>query len=200
MSGKENEKAADRGSDELELRDLDLAKLAAGGDRGAFHAIVDRHARDLFRIARSLCRNNSDAEDVVQDALLAAYRGIGKFDGRSSLKTWLGKIVMKRSISAWRKNRRHQSSVPLEPIHDSLGGNGRAMASNSTAAVDQRLDLATVLPGIAEEYREVFILREIQGLSYAEIGQALGIPAGTVDSRLHRARNELRKRLKSYRN
>ena len=184
----------------LDPADIDLAKRAAAGDRDAFHLIVDRHSRALFRIARSLCKCDSDAEDVVQDALLAAYRGIGKFDGRSSLKTWLGKIVMKRSISAWRKNKRHRAAVSLEPLHDTPAGNGRLRpAGGGTLAVDQRLDLATVLPGLAPEYREIFVLREIQGLSYAEIGQALGVPPGTVDSRLHRARNELRKRLKSYR-
>ena len=73
------------------------------------------------------------------------------------------------------------------------------MNVGSAAAVDQRLDLATVLPYLPKEYREIFLLREVQGLSYAEIGRALDIPAGTVDSRLHRARSELRKRLKAYR-
>ena len=188
------------GSGQLDPCDLDLAKQAAGGDRGAFHAIVDRHSRDLYRIARSLCRSNSDAEDVVQDALLAAYRGIAKFDGRSSLKTWLGRIVMKRSISAWRKNKKHQAAVSLEAVHESIGGNGRAASGGGgMAAVDQRLDLADVLPALPDEYREIFVLREMQGLSYAEIAAALGIPAGTVDSRLHRARGELRRRLKGYR-
>ena len=183
----------------MEHHDLDLARRAAAGDRLAFHAIVDRHASDLFRLARSLARGAADAEDVVQDAFLAAYRGIGKFDGRSSLKTWLGKIVIKRSISAWRKNKRHRSAVSLEPLHESLERSGRGAGVSGSTAVDQRLDLATVLPGLAAEYREIFLLREVQGLSYAEIGKALGIPPGTVDSRLHRARSELRKRLKSYR-
>jgi RNA polymerase sigma-70 factor (ECF subfamily) len=182
----------------LEQPDLELARLAASGDRGAFHMIVERHSRGLFRIARSLCKCNSDAEDVVQDALLAAYRGIAKFDGRSSLKTWLARIVMKRSISAWRKNKRHRSAVALEPIHEPAGGESRSMRMSGTAAVDQRLDLASVLPELADEYREVFVLREIQGMSYAEIAQTLDIPPGTVDSRLHRARGELRKRLHGY--
>ena len=183
----------------MEQREMELVKLAAAGDRGAFHVIVDRHAQDLFRIARSLARCNADAEDVVQDALLAAYRGIGKFDGRSSLKTWLGKIVVKRSISAWRKNKRHKAAVSLEPMHESVQHNGRrGHGGESATAVDQRLDLATVLPSLPEEYREVFVLREMQGMSYAEIAQALGIPPGTVDSRLHRARAELCRRLKGY--
>ncbi|HWE02282.1 MAG TPA: sigma-70 family RNA polymerase sigma factor [Tepidisphaeraceae bacterium] len=182
----------------MEQPDLELAKLAASGDRGAFHMIVERHSRGLFRIARSLCKCNSDAEDVVQDTFLAAYRGIGKFDGRSSLKTWLARIVMKRSISAWRKDKRHRAAVSLEASHDAPGDDGRATRTAGTAVVDQRLDLAAVLPDLADEYREIFVLREIQGLSYAEIAAALHIPAGTVDSRLHRARGELRKRLKGY--
>jgi len=180
--------------------DLDLAKRAAGGDRGAFHAIVDTYAPILFRVARALAKNNADAEDVVQDAFLAAYRGMSRYDGRSSLKTWLSKITMKRAISAWRKNRRHQTSVPLESAQEVAGRNGQWGAGGAaTAAVDQRLDLAVVLRTLAPEYREIFLLREIEGLSYSEIGERLGIPAGTVDSRLHRARGELRKKLKAYR-
>src|SRR6185437_13558280 len=97
-------------------------------------------------------------------------------------------------ISMWRKNKRHRSAVTLELMHETVVRTGRNSGGAETTAVDQRLDLETVLPGLAEEYREIFVLREIQGLSYAEIGQALGIPPGTVDSRLHRARAELRKK------
>lgn len=179
--------------------DFDLAKRAAGGDRGAFHAIVDRYAPVLFRVARALSKTNADAEDVVQDAFLAAYRGLAGYDGRSSLKTWLSKITMKRAISAWRKNRRHQAAVSLEAANDVQSRNRQWGGGAAIAAVDQRLDLAVVIRTLAPEYREIFLLREIEGLSYAEIGQRLGIPPGTVDSRLHRARGELRKRLKAYR-
>jgi len=185
----------------LQHGDLDLAKRAAGGDRGAFHAIVDRYAPDLYRVARSYAKSGADAEDIVQETFLAAYRGIAKYDGRSSLKTWLSKITMKRAISQWRKNRRHQNAVSLEEGQEpSPGRNGNVPGGSAVAAVDQRLDLALVLRTLSEEYREIFVLREVQGLSYSEIAQALGIPAGTVDSRLHRARGELRKKLKAYRN
>jgi RNA polymerase sigma-70 factor (ECF subfamily) len=177
-----------------------LAKRAAAGDRGAFNAIVDCYAPVLFRVARALTRSSADAEDVVQEAFLAAYRGIGRYDGRSSLKTWLSKITMKRAISAWRKNKRHQASVPLESAPDMPGRNGQWGGDGSAAAaVDQKLDLAVILRTLAPEYREIFILREIEGLSYAEIAQRLAIPPGTVDSRLHRARGELRKKLHAYR-
>lgn len=184
--------------------DLDLAKRAAGGDRGAFHAIVELYAPDLYRVARCYAKNNADAEDVVQEVFLAAYRGIAKYDGRSCLRTWLSKIAMKRAVSAWRKNRRHQAAVSLELEHDhdtsSVGRHTQSAVGSAVAAVDQKLDLSVVLKTLAPEYREIFVLREVQGLSYAEIAETLGIPPGTVDSRLHRARGELRKKLKAYRN
>ena len=184
----------------MQHSDLELAKRAAGGDRGAFHAIVESYAPLLYRVARGMARNNADAEDVVQDALLAAYKSMGSYDGRSSLKTWLSKITMKRAISAWRKNRRHLAAAPLEAAQETAARSGQYGGSSAaTAAVDQKLDLSVVLRMLAPEYQEIFVLREVEGLSYAEIAERLGVPPGTVDSRLYRARAELRKRLKAYR-
>lgn len=184
----------------MEPSDQELVKRVAGGEREAFAAIVERHAPSLYRLARSMGKNADDAEDVVQEALLAAYRGIGAFDGRSSLKTWLAKIVIKRSISAWRKDKRHRGVASLDLFRDEEAAARPGSSSGPMqSAVDQRLDLEQVLPRLSPEFRAVFVLREIQGLSYTEIGQALGIPPGTVDSRLYRARAELRKLLAAYR-
>jgi RNA polymerase sigma-70 factor (ECF subfamily) len=176
--------------------DLSLASRAATGDRVALHAVVDRHARDLFRLARGLTPSAADAEDVVQDTLIAAFRGIGKFDGRASLLTWMSRILVRRAGKLGRKRSR-RSAIPLDEA------SGEAQPPDARLLVkahdnDCRIDLAAALPELPHEYREVIVLRELQGLSYAEIATTLGIAQGTVESRIHRARSLLRQRLHAY--
>ncbi|MDB5291372.1 MAG: rpoE [Phycisphaerales bacterium] len=183
----------------MEQPDIELARRAADGDAGAFHALMDRHAQDLFRLARSLSKTTQDAEDIVQEVFVAAYRGIGKFNGNASLRTWLSGILVRQAAKSWHKNRHSRAAVALDAVGESHRDGRRNAVSSGAAAVDYRLDLTAVLPKLAPEHREVLVLREVQGLSYAQIGQTLKIPQGTVESRIHRARNELRELLKEYR-
>jgi len=180
---------------------LELVREAAGGDDAAFHELVDRHAPGLMRAAVSLTPTRSDAEDLVQEALIGAFRGLARFDGRSSVKTWLTSILIRQAAKSWRKSKR---SRQMRPIHVAGEGQdqqiddpGLRVKSGSERA-DQRLDLMAVLKTLQPEHREVIVMREFQGLSYQEIAQALGVPRGTIDSRIHRARLEMRERLKSY--
>jgi RNA polymerase sigma factor (sigma-70 family) len=179
--------------------DDDLAERAARGDRAAFHQIVDRYAHDLFRLARSLSRSADDADDIVQETFVAAFRGLGKFDRRSSLKTWLSRIAIKLAAKAWNKGRRSRQSISLDVPAEATELEPRLTTSGANARVDARLDLLQVLPTLTAEYREVLVLRELQSMSYAEIAQTLGLPQGTVESRLHRGRCELREKLAAYR-
>jgi len=181
--------------------DLELVRAAAQGDRAAFHALVDRHSRNLFRLARSLSRTRSDAEDIVQETLIGAYRGLAGFNGQSSVRTWLSRILMRRAAKAWHRSRHARGSVPLEVAQDTAApaaGAGALSVASAAASVDHRLDLRQVLQTLSPDHREVLVLREIEGLSYIEIAHALGIPRGTVESRLHRARNDLKQRLNGY--
>jgi RNA polymerase sigma-70 factor (ECF subfamily) len=127
---------------------------------------------------------------------MAAFRGIGSFDGRASLLTWMSRMLVRRIHKLGRKRTR-RPTLPLDEASDSP----RQDASLVTDAPggDCRLDLAAALPKMAPEHREVIVLRELQGLSYAEIATTLRVPQGTVESRLHRARSELRRRLRAYR-
>jgi RNA polymerase sigma-70 factor (ECF subfamily) len=185
----------------LEVPDLDLVRSAVAGDDGAFHALVDRHAKVLFRVALSLSRNRSDAEDLMQETLVAAYRGLKNFEGRSSVKTWFTTIMTRQAYKVWRKSKRGGSSV--KSIHATTtntddrertaeGVDAAMVVGESTAAVQKRLDVTHVLGRLTDAHRQVLVLREIQGLSYDEIAQALGVPRGTVESRLFRARAEFR--------
>lgn len=182
----------------LQPSDLELLKQADAGDTAAFHALVDRHAAELFRLARSLSASRADAEDVVQETLLGAYRGMRKFDARASVKTWLKRILVRQAARAWHRSRASRRAVALEAADTDARPAPGARENAATGAVDRRIDVAAVLKRLPHEFREILVLREFEQMSYAEIAQTLGVPQGTVESRLHRARAELKSKLESY--
>lgn len=180
----------------LEVPDeKELARLISRGDEAAFRTLVDREGRYLYGIAHALTGNAADAEDMVQETFAGAFRT--RFRGESSLRTWLVRILVRRvgmlrRSSWWR--RRHASP--------DAGQDGRPAVdipvSSSAEDADVRLDLTAMLATLSVEHREIIILRELQGLSYEEMAAVLNIPRGTIQSRLHRARQELRARFKEY--
>lgn len=161
------------------------------GDAPAFHGLVDRYFRELFGLAVSLGARSADAEDVVQETFAAAYTHATSFEERSSVKTWLVRILVRQVARLYRK-RGGRHVVSLDDTPD------RPAAGRATADADVRMDLAAALEHLPPEYREVVVLRELQGMSYDEISQALTIPRGTVESRLFRARRALRERMRAY--
>lgn len=191
--------AAPVSPEEAQADERQLVRDVSRGDGGAFHRLVDRHGPGLYRLALSLCGNAADAEDVVQETLTGAYRGIGRFEGRSSLRTWLSRILMTQ-VALWRRRRRGRRDAPL--VLDASAPTETdpppARAEGGAAAVDAKVDLHAALEALSPEHREVIVLRELQGLTYEEIAKVLDVPRGTVESRLHRARAELRDRLRSY--
>jgi RNA polymerase sigma-70 factor (ECF subfamily) len=181
--------------------DSELAQAAARGDDRAFHALVDRHAGDMFRLALSLSGGRADAEDICQEAFIGAYRGVRKFDGRSSFKTWLTRILLRQAAKIWKKNKRRNAiSIDAAWDADSEGESTFSPLEPKAPAVDAdaNLDLVQMIAKLGPDHRQIVILREMHGMSYEEISQALNIPRGTVESRLYRARGELRKLLKDY--
>jgi RNA polymerase sigma-70 factor (ECF subfamily) len=176
----------------LDPSDAELLAKAARGDGKAFGLLVHRHADGMFRLAASLVGNAADAEDVVQEALAGAFRGAGKFQGRSSVKTWLTRIVLTQSaiVQRDRKRRRLRQS-------DSAAQN--VAAAGGTAGVEMKIDLHAALQRLSSEHRQVLALREFEHLSYADIAAALDLPVGTIESRLYRARSELKTVLRDYR-
>jgi RNA polymerase sigma-70 factor (ECF subfamily) len=181
------------GADDHGADDIDLLHRAADGDEAAFHRLVDRHAQSLYRLAYSLIGNAADAEDVLQETFVGAFRGLGGFEARASVKTWLTRILLTQTAKWRRQRRRH----PVEPI----GENQPAGAAKPAAAVDhvdQRIDVHAALLQLTPEHREILVLREFEHLAYDQIAQVLGVPRGTVESRLHRARLELRGKLPAY--
>ena len=155
-------------------------------DEAAFHELVDRYANEMYRLAVSLVGNATDAEDVVQEAFSGAFQAMPNFEGRSSVRTWLSRILVKQAAK-WCRRRKVRRTVALD-----------AAAPGPNPEQGLRIDVLGSLETLSPEHREVIALREFQGMSYEEIAEVLGVPRGTVESRLFRARQELKERLKAY--
>lgn len=182
----------------MQANDSELGRRIRAGDEAAFHELMERHADGLFGLAFTLMGNAADAEDVVQETFLGAYRRRGSFEGRSSPRTWLVRILMNQASKARRYRRvRRAMSIDSPEQNGSMAG-AALQTAPAASAVESRADVDQMLETLSDEHRQVLVLRELQQMSYEEIAQTLAIPRGTVESRLHRARNQLRQRFKNY--
>ncbi|RWC06434.1 MAG: RNA polymerase sigma factor [Mesorhizobium sp.] len=176
--------------------EMQLVGRALAREGGAFHTIIKMHNQRLYRIARSVVRNDSEAEDIVQEAYVRAFAQLGDFRGESSLATWLSRIVINEALGRLRKRRRTvampqnlQAEIikfPLNPSDDPE----RMMAQRQILELVERA--TDRLPDV---YRTVFVARVIEGLSTDETAELLDVRPETVKTRLHRARALVRKAL-----
>ena len=161
----------------------------------------------LYTAALRMTRNPADAEDLVQETYLKAYRGFGGFQEGTNLKAWLYKILTNTYINAYRAKKRRPDESDIDDVEDlylyrRLGGIEGAVAGRS--AEEQVLDLLTegevkeALESLPEQFRMAVLLSDVEGFSYKEIAEILDIPIGTVMSRLHRGRRALEKRLYEF--
>jgi RNA polymerase sigma-70 factor, ECF subfamily len=164
----------------------------AAGDT-AFEQYVLPEIEVLLRVANSLTRDHAEAEDLVQDTLLRAYRGIAGFDGRYP-RAWLLTILRNTHIN---RNRRRRPELLRNPDTGTDRLASTAAADRTDAVVDDDFDVEILkaLDALDEPFRRVVELVDIDGLTYAEAAEVLGVPVGTVMSRLHRARSRIRDRL-----
>jgi RNA polymerase sigma-70 factor (ECF subfamily) len=181
----------------LQSTDAELVRRIRAGDEAAFPELVNRHADGLYRMACSVLGNASDAEDVLQETFLGAFNRLSAFEGRSSIKTWLVRILLNHA-SKFRRSRRVRKTDSLPDQIGPKSGDEKYAASSPAAAVESQVDVTEMLQTLSREHREVIVLRELQQMSYDEISEALRIPRGTVESRLHRARQELKRRYEGY--
>ena len=178
--------------------DPELVEKNHGGNELDFREIVDRYGNDLYRLALSLVGNPDDAEDILQETFLAGFERLEAFEGKSTVKTWLIGILL-RKVARFHRYRKIRRTLSVHL----LGGADRTAFEEKTAGdparkLDRRMDIRKMLGTLSRKHREVVVLREVLGLSYLEIGEALEIPTGTVESRLFRARQVLRERFKEY--
>jgi RNA polymerase sigma-70 factor (ECF subfamily) len=162
-------------------------------DDTAFERYVLPEIEVLLRVAHSLTRNHAEAEDLVQDTLLRAYRGIDGFDGRHP-RAWLLTILRNTHIN---RNRRRRPELLRDPDAATDRMILAASDERTDAVIDDEVDVEIIraLESLDEPFRRVVELVDIDGLSYAEAAEVLDVPVGTVMSRLHRARSRIRDRL-----
>lgn len=185
--------------------DAELLARSRGGDVRAFGALAALYQDRLYNACWRMCGSRTDAEDFAQEALLRAFRSIDRFDGRSQFYTWLFRIAVNLIISARRRPAiaRGVSFDGAAKLDDGrrASPDGRSAESPSPDYdVEVREEHARVLAALQEldaDQRAAVVMRDIEGMDYPQIAAALGVPAGTVKSRLHRARLALRERLRS---
>ena len=176
-------------------------------DQATFEELASPYMSALYAAALRMTRNPSDAEDLVQETYLRAYRGFGGFREGTNLKAWLYRILTNTFINQYRAKKRRPDQVDLDDVEDfyifrRLGGLEAADAERTaeTEALEAMPDdeVKQALESIPEQFRMAVILADIEGFSYKEIAEILDVPIGTVMSRIHRGRRQLQKLLWDY--
>jgi RNA polymerase sigma-70 factor (ECF subfamily) len=178
----------------LSERGHDLLERARNGDRDALEALLADHQQQIYRFGLKMCRDPEDARDVLQETLLAMTRGLRGFRGASTLSTWLYTIARSFCIKKRRRSKEHSldSDRALEAtrLADPARGPDEVLAGRE---VEVALDRA--ISALDPAYREVLLLRDVEGLTAPEVAEVLGVSVQAVKSRLHRARLSVRSRI-----
>ena len=185
--------AASRREDEL-----GMARLITGGDRAQFTALMRQYNRRLYRLARAVLRDDTEAEDALQEAYVSAYHSIQQFRGESALSTWLSRLVLNECLGRLRRTERRSKAMtlvsPNDEMTDVAEDDGRRpdwilARAQMRELIEQKLDQ------LPEAFRLVFVLRSVEELSVEETAAMLDIPEATVRSRYFRAKALLREAL-----
>jgi len=184
-------------------KDTELVEGALSGDVRAYRELVERYQQRVFAVAMGLMGNADDAEEVVQEAFFKAYRNLKGFRKESSFYTWLYRIVYNLALDEKRRKYRHVESTVGEMLDvnesdNAIMGHVRGPEEEHYRGVLRR-QIAAAIEKLSPEHRMVILLREVEGLSYAEMSNVVGCSKGTVMSRLHHARKRLQKMLQPYR-
>ena len=163
---------------------------ARQGDADAFARLVETYQGQVYRLALRLCGSAADADEIAQDALLAAWRGLPRFRGESRFSTWLYRLTSNAAVDHLRRGKHQNDNVPLETA-DAAADTAPTPEQVSERAETQQ-QVRTALLELTPEYRQVLVLRHMEELSCEEIGFVLRLPAGTVKSRINRAKAQLR--------
>lgn len=189
---------------ERDNEERNLVKRLQNGDQAAFRALFDRYHRRVFAVAIGVVKNPEDANDVVQDAFIKVHKHIGNFQGNSSFYTWLYRIVMNLAIDHLRK-RRNVTDFDERIKRDEAADDGTLLPRIMDASPGKNVQRAELtqhiqeaLDQLPEYHRAVIVLREIDGMSYEEMAQALDVPKGTIMSRLFHARKKMQEMLAGY--
>lgn len=181
------------------MDEAQLIQLAQRGDRDAFGQLLSRYEKPVFHQALRMVSNQEDAADMTQEAFLKAWQGLPSFHGDSAFSTWLYRLTGNVCIDFLRREKKRRGDASLDDEDRDLSGQLADPAPTPQRVLERdelRRAVQSGLKNLSDEHRQVLVLREINGLSYEEIGQVLDLSAGTVKSRLARARLSLAKFLR----
>jgi len=186
------------------LADSEFIERLKRREAAAFEELVAERSGEIYGLLFRLTENGEEARDLTQETFLRAFQNIDRFRGEADIRTWIYRIAINqaRNRSRWWRRRRRDATVSLDATY---GESGQTVMSTlaepsqnpeqQTLAREREMTLRTALQRLALSYRETVILRDIEGFTYEEIAETLGINVGTVKSRLARGRQELRKKL-----
>lgn len=180
------------------LPDTELVTRARGGSLVAFGELVERYQDRVYNTCYRMSRSHHDAADLTQTALLRAFESLGDFRGGSSFYTWLFRITVNLVLSHRRQMQRREPVVTLDSFATPRGPRIAAVADDPACAAEQaeqQAQVATALAALDESFRIAVVLKDIEGLDYHEIAEVLAVPVGTVKSRIHRGRMQLKELL-----
>jgi len=174
----------------------DIIKKVTGGDKNAFEELVLANQKNVYNLALKMTKNADDALDISQEAFIKAYRQLSSFRGDSKFSVWLYRLTYNLCIDFLRKNSTAKT-VSLD-FEDSAGDvkpleipDLRNLPEDNAIRIETRKNIADGIKELPDNHREILVMREVTGMSYEEISSSLGINAGTVKSRLARAREKL---------
>ena len=189
-------------------RDSELVRLFQEGDRSAFDALVDKYSGKAFQIAYGVLGSRQDAEEVAQDAFIRIHRALPSFRGDAEFTTWMYRITVNlaRNKYRWNKSRGTQKNISIDAPVETGNGDSEGMTldvADPEMPPDERVamdemekNLSAELERLPALYRETLVMRNLENMNYEQIANLLGCKLGTIKSRIARAREELRRRLK----
>ena len=186
------------------VTDLDLIKQFGKGSIEAFEELMERYEAKVYNMAMRFTRNQEDAEEVLQDVFSTLYRKLDRFEGKSAFSSWLYRIVVNAAFMKLRKRKQH-TMIPIDELAPAV----KSYCLDRDPLVDNRSDQISInrqvrdlLEGainkLPDQYRMVFVLRDVDGMSNEEVGRVLDLTVPAVKSRLHRSRIMLRKKLRKF--
>jgi RNA polymerase sigma-70 factor (ECF subfamily) len=177
------------------MDERDLIRRSQARDGEAFGVLIERYKGKVFSLAYGFTRDRAAADDLAQEVFIKAYFSLPRFKAKSEFGTWLYRIAVNHAKDYLRKNRSRLRDVSIEDVGERRLASADKSQEDIRSEEERRALVLRVLERLPEKYRTILTLRDIEGMSYEDISRILGLSPGTVDSRLHRARQKLRQRL-----
>ena len=168
------------------MDDTDLIGRAQRGEQDAVDQLLRAHYDRIFAVCRRMAGNDADAADAAQEALIAVVKGLPQFDGRSALSTWIYRVATNACLDEMRRRKRRPTAMADDPAHEPTA-TGPAFDTSLT----DRMTIDAALANLSDEFRQPVVLRDLNGYDYGEIARLLGVPVGTVKSRIARGRAQM---------